>query len=201
MSLVERKEVEHKGCKYIVSRAEFNDRVEYQAWEPMFESITRPKGASYFASHEDVYRDDKGYRWGSLDSRSYPDDIHVMTPCSPERLKEEEAFWRKTREIATLIIKSAFKVAGTPDERGKIVAKRNTKVELPESKNKPTGRSSVIRDGVRDLLEAAAFPRLKQLAKLNGVTVKDKDTAGLLKMRLMNALRHKIKKGDAIIEK
>lgn len=199
MAIIERKKVTQQGIEYMVSRAEFPDRIEYQAWE---------KELASSRNHDNVYKEDKATSWGSIDSRHFPVDIQTMTPRSDERIKAEADFRKKGRKLAYDLITAVFNdrtmnealsdESSSMSDSGKITIKRDKAVQLEEPKSKPDTRKSIVKDEVRELLEVAALPRLKELAQLNGVPLKEKDNAGLLKMRLANALRQKLKRGETI---
>lgn len=199
--IVDRKHVTHDGRKYLVSRTEYNDRIVYQAWE----AASRDKnGFLTGGTHGHVYEDGDKKLWGNIEQRVWPPEIEQQTPRSEERVENEKRFRAAGDKLIDALIYAAFKV------KPPYVVKRDKPIDLKEEKMEAvaTSRSPVKPDTdkekhnevIKKILAVADFARLKQLAKLNDIIVKEKDTAGLLKMRIMNAFRSKLVKGEVIAE-
>lgn len=186
-------EVKHDGKTYLVSKYEYDApaRVALTAWEPA------TKGSNGFltdGTHSHTYTDTKKQLWGAIDKRRWPKAIEMMTPRSPERVHAEQMFLAEADALAQLIISKA-KFSKTHTKEETMEAEPNTRSSV-----KPEKKANPYAEQITKLLAVADFARLKQLATLNDVPVKDKDTAGLLKMRLMNAFRSMLTKGAAIKE-
>lgn len=200
MSVVEYKKISHGGTKYLVSRIEYSDRIEYRAWERAQPSNSE-SGFLSNAAHRTTYQAG-GELWGDISTRCPSAATSLMTPLSERRVIAEAEEMLKAKNLAHILIRSVFDVV-CGEDAGCLIIKRDAPVKLDEPKQKDEGRQSAkykTDDPVRNMLAVVPFEKLKELAKLNSVPVKLSDTAGLLKMRVMNAFRAKIKKGEAIKE-
>lgn len=115
-------------------------------------------------------------QWESLLPKAVETDKVVMLRAMKERLR----YVQPTKDII-----EALRFAGG---RGKDLI-------MPEHVDKEKHLEQI-----KKILAVADFNRLKILAQLNDVLVKEKDNAGLLKMRIMNAFKSKLAKGEAIKE-
>lgn len=187
-------EVKHDGMTYLVSRYEYDvpKRVVMTAWEP---ALKGNNGFLTDGTHSHTYTDPKKKLWGAIDKRRWPKEIEMLTPRSPERVKAEQEFLGKADTLAQLIISKAKFGKSNIKEEPMEAAETVGRSPVKEAK-----KANPYAEQITKLLAVADFPRLKQLAKLNEVPVKEKDTAGLLKMRLMNAFRSMLTKGLAIKE-
>lgn len=200
------KKVTRDDVDFMVSRNEFSDRIVYEAWEvsgdiaPTEPSFISHQIHGHTCKHE-------GRTWGDLATRALPQNIAVVTPRSDERRVAESKFHLDNCNLAYELIRAAFKVEreAVPDAGSYLIRRRKGEVSTEESPPEKEGRS-VIDDGdktgneIKDILSVMPFDKLKKFAEANGVMVKPTDTSGLLKMRVGNAWRHKLKKGEAIVK-
>jgi hypothetical protein len=184
------KEVRLAGTVYLVSRHEFSTRVEYTAWEPT--TFTKVTSFMTKMGHDEIYIDQATKKkWGAINSRN---------PRNPE----DDQLVLKLFDVK-LLGKGFLPEGIITLTRGKIVMKKTTmdgKPMVDEVKPptpKPAKAKKRQEDDFSTMLGAMDMNKLKYVAKLNNVTFKDSDTPGLLKMRVLNALRHIAKKGGTPI--
>lgn len=111
--------------------------------------------------------------WEALKRRQVEIDKKAVLNAMQDRLK----YVKPTKAIL-----EAMKFAGA---KGKVL---DMVKELTEEQQRHQST-------VKEMLVVAPMERLVQLAHLNDVPVKECDTAGLLKMRVMNAFRVRLAKG------
>lgn len=183
------KEVIIGEVTYLAMKTEYGTptpRVEVSAWEP-----ATKHGAGFIggSSHSHTYTDADKRLWGNVQRRRWSSAIELLTPNSPERVKAQQDFLGEADLLAAAIIKKAKLGEAT---------NMTDQIEKPKAEKKPKTVQPYA-DEIKQIVGVADFPRLKELAKKNDVPVKDSDTAGLLKMRLMNAFRSKLTKGEKIV--
>lgn len=195
------KKITQDKKQYLVSCHQYSSYTTHEAWEPAEKD---DRGFLTGGTHYKTYIGIPKELWGDIMTRVFPERIQMMTPMSSERRIKEQQFIADCAKLVESLVYAAFKV------KPPFLIYRDKPIELKEEKSMENKRSPLtkkidpekekIANIVKKILEVADFNRLKQLAKLNSVMIKDSDTVGLLKMRVMNAFRTKLGKGEMIVE-
>lgn len=199
--IIEWKSITHVNVPYRVTREEFPLRITYTAWE--MATVDRT-GLIDKQSHARLHKDGKD-TWGAINERCITTEICMLTPRSEERVQAEARFRYQSNLLAvTLISKSGLVTKGEGDmdyTQGQVIVTRLVPVVLKDGSigYKPSEKAD---DKVKSMLAMVDFPRLIVMANKNGVPVKDSDkkNPGLLKMRVANAFRKILERGDQIVE-
>jgi len=201
MATIEWKKVKLGRNVYRVSREEFPTKIVYTAWEHA-ERRTQPEQPGFVdsVSHSRLWGEKEGgIIWGAINDRHLPIDIKVMTPRTEEYFAAVKKFKEKTFDLAyNLIIMAYPDLKQSENEyKGQITILHMKPVEVKDYVVRGVRPEEDI-DPVKQILAVTDMPNMVVLAELNDVPTKPSDTAGLLKMRLSNALRKILKNGGQI---
>jgi hypothetical protein len=180
------------GVSFVVTKTEYKDKIVYRAWEQFHMELG---GASFLKKPSHLHTMHHGHdKLGNVASRRWPDEIDAMTPRTVQRETAERKFRDATERLAYDVIFTRYSEAKKYImDKGEIIKNRAF-----VAKDEPIYDHATPKDTVRNLLEGLSLPELERVAKVNGVSTRKEDTAGLLKMRLTNTLMAKVKKNIPI---